>query len=51
MNRQQSEWNVFGHVLTTSELSMYIFMAATFACGVASIWPASSSAYSLPLSF
>ncbi len=37
MKRQQSEWNVFGYVLTTSELSMYIFMAATFACGVASI--------------
>ncbi len=37
MNRRQSEWNVFGHILTTSELSMYICMAVTFACGVASI--------------
>lgn len=37
MNRRQSEWNVFGHIMTTSELSMYIFMVATFACGVASI--------------
>ncbi len=37
MNRRQSEWEVFGHILTTSELSMYICMAVTFACGVASI--------------
>jgi hypothetical protein len=38
MNQQQKEWNIFGHVLTTSELSISILMFAALLSGVAGIW-------------
>lgn len=38
MNQQQREWNIFGHVLTTSDLSIYILMFVALLSGVASIW-------------
>lgn len=38
MNQQQRKWNVFGHVLTTSDLSISILMFVALLCGVASIW-------------
>ena len=38
MNRQQREWKIFGHVLTTSELGIYILMFVALLCGVAGIW-------------
>ncbi|HXZ05068.1 MAG TPA: hypothetical protein VEH81_09545 [Ktedonobacteraceae bacterium] len=38
MNKQQREWNIFGHILTTSDLSIYILMFVTLLTGVAGIW-------------
>ena len=38
MNQQQREWNIFGHVLTTSDLSISILMFVALLSGVASIW-------------
>lgn len=38
MNEQQREWNFFGHVLTTSEVSINILMLVALLSGVASIW-------------
>jgi hypothetical protein len=37
MNQQQREWNIFGHVLTTSDLSISILMFVALLSGVASI--------------
>ena len=38
MNQQQREWNIFGHVLTTSDLSISILMFVALLSGVAGIW-------------
>jgi hypothetical protein len=38
MNRQQREWNIFGHVLNTSDLSISILLFVALLSGVASIW-------------
>jgi hypothetical protein len=38
MNQQQKEWSIFGHVLTTSDLGIYIFMFVVLLSGVAGIW-------------
>jgi hypothetical protein len=38
MNKQQSEWNIFGHVLTTSDFSIYTLMFVALLSGVAGIW-------------
>ncbi len=38
MNQQQREWMIFGHVLTTSDLSISILMVVALLSGVASIW-------------
>jgi len=38
MNQQQREWNIFGHVLTTSDLSIYILMLVALLSAVAGIW-------------
>ncbi len=38
MNQQQREWNIFGQVLTTSDLSIYILMLVALLSGVAGIW-------------
>ncbi len=38
MNQQQREWNIFGHVFTTSELGIFILMCVAFLCGIAGIW-------------
>jgi hypothetical protein len=38
MDKQQREWNIFGHVLTTTEFSVYILMLVTLLSGVAGIW-------------
>ena len=37
MNQQQREWNIFGHVLTTSDLSISILKFVALLSGVASI--------------
>jgi hypothetical protein len=36
--KQQREWNIFGHALTTSDLSIFILMVVALISGVASIW-------------
>ena len=38
MNQQPREWNIFGHVLTTSDLSISILMFVALLSGVAGIW-------------
>lgn len=38
MNQQQREWNIFGHVLTTLDLSIYMFMLVALLGAVAGIW-------------
>jgi hypothetical protein len=38
MNQQQREWKIFGHVLTTADLSIYILMLVALLSGIASIW-------------
>jgi hypothetical protein len=38
MNKQQREWKIFGHVLTTSDLSISILIVVALLSGVASIW-------------
>lgn len=38
MNKQQREWNIFGHGLTTSQLGIYILMVVALLSGVAGIW-------------
>jgi hypothetical protein len=38
MNQQQREWKIFGHVTTTSELSISILMFVALLSGVAGIW-------------
>ena len=38
MNQQQREWNIFGHVFTTSELGIFILMCVALLCGIAGIW-------------
>ena len=38
MNQQQREWNIFGHVITTLELSIYILMLVALLGAVAGIW-------------
>ena len=38
MDKQQREWNIFGHVLTTTEFSVSILMLVALLSGVAGIW-------------
>ncbi|HYX49643.1 MAG TPA: hypothetical protein VE843_07860, partial [Ktedonobacteraceae bacterium] len=38
MNQQQREWNIFGHVLNTLDLSIYVLMLVALLSGVAGIW-------------
>ncbi len=38
MKQQQREWEIFGHVLTTSELGILILMLVALLSGVAGIW-------------
>jgi hypothetical protein len=38
MNQQQREWNIFGHVLTSSDFIIYILMFVALLSGVAGIW-------------
>jgi hypothetical protein len=38
MNEQQREWKIFGHGLTTSQLSISILMVVALLSGVAGIW-------------
>jgi hypothetical protein len=38
MNQQQREWNIFGHVLSTSDLSIYVLMLVALLSAVAGIW-------------
>ncbi len=40
MKEQQRAWNIFGHVLTTSELGIAILMFVVLLSGVAGIWVA-----------
>ena len=38
MNQQKREWNIFGHVLTSLDLSTYVLMLVALLSGVAGIW-------------
>jgi hypothetical protein len=38
MKQQQREWNLFGHVLTTSKLGIYLLMVVALLSGIAGIW-------------
>jgi hypothetical protein len=38
MKQQQREWKIFGHALTTSQLSIYILMVVVLLSCVAGIW-------------
>ncbi len=38
MDKQQRDLNIFGHTLSTTELSVYILMIVTLMSGIAGIW-------------
>jgi hypothetical protein len=38
MKQQQREWNIFGHELTTTEMSIYLLMGVALLSGIAGIW-------------